>query len=118
MDDAHCRILTAGCSVSLAFRLSQPRRQRHPMDLTSSVQALVLDTLLTACRLEPSQLTLQTDLGDIGFDSLSLTAVVARVESDYDVQFSSDHILGMFQTMLVIDLAQVIETAIIECRGG
>jgi acyl carrier protein len=84
------------------------------MNLTAAVQTLVLESLQAAYD-EYVGITLESDLGDIGFDSLGLTAVVARAESEYDVEFSPEHILEMYQSMLVADLAQAIETGIIEC---
>lgn len=85
------------------------------MDLTDSVRALVLETLKNAgCA--GREITLHTDLGHIGFDSLALAAIIARAESDYRVEFSYDHILEMFQSALIADLAQVVEAAILGCR--
>ena len=88
------------------------------MDLTTAVQTLVLEALQSGYELDRDSITLETDLGDIGFDSLGLTAVVARAESEYGVEFTSEHILRMYQSMLVADLVNAIETGIAESRAA
>jgi acyl carrier protein len=87
------------------------------MNLTAAVQTLVLESLQAVYE-EHAGITLESDLGDIGFDSLGLTAVVARAESEYDIEFSPEHILEMYQSMLVSDLAQAIETGIVESTNA
>ncbi len=88
------------------------------MDLTAAVQTLVLEALQSGYELERDSIGPDTDLGDIGFDSLGLTAVVARAESKYDVEFSPEHILEMYQSMLVVDLVRAIETGITDYRAA
>lgn len=87
------------------------------MDLTVDVQALVLETLRSVYENQGQTLSLDTDLGDIEFDSLGLTALVARAELTYQVSFSSEDILAMYQSMLVADLAEAVETGITHCRS-
>jgi acyl carrier protein len=87
------------------------------MDLTA-VQKLVLESLQATDKLGDGRLTLQTDLGDIDFDSLALIAVAARFESQFDVEFSVDQMLNMYQAPRIADLAQVIESSIAECRAA
>jgi acyl carrier protein len=88
------------------------------MDLTAAVQTLVLEALQSGYELDRDSIALDTDLGDIGFDSLGLTAVVARAESEYGVEFSSEHILEMYQSMRVADLVRAIETGIADGRAA
>lgn len=87
------------------------------MSLTAAVQTLVLESLRAAYD-EHAGIALDSDLGDIGFDSLGLTAIVARAESEYGIEFTSEHILAMYQSMLVADLVQAIEIGIAECRAA
>jgi acyl carrier protein len=87
------------------------------MGMKSSVQQLVLDTLQSACNAKHVQITQHTDLGDLGFDSLILTAIVTRAECAFGVRFSSDQIMSMFQTLLVMDLTEAIEVAIDHCQA-
>lgn len=67
------------------------------MELTPAVQTLVLEALQSGFEADRDRITLETDLGDLGFDSLGLTIVVSRAESEYDVEFSPDAILDMYQ---------------------
>ena len=85
------------------------------MDSRPALQ-LVLEALSTAYGLDTGAIDPSTDLGDIGFDSLGLTAIVARAEAEYDVEFSSERILEMYQSLLVTDLARAIEIGIDEAR--
>lgn len=87
------------------------------MSLTAAMRSLVLDALRTAYDAN-ADITLDTDLGDLGFDSLGLTAVVARAESDYDIEFTSEHVMAMYQAARVADLVDAIESGIAECRGA
>lgn len=84
----------------------------------NALQILVLEALQSGYGLEQGSLALDTDLGDLGFDSLGLTAVVARAESEYGVEFTSDHILEMYQSMRVADLARAIEAGIADQRAA
>ena len=88
------------------------------MDLSAAVQTLVIEALRSGYELGPDAITPDTDLGDIGFDSLGLTAVVARAESEYGVEFSMERILDMYQSMRVADLAQAIQAGIAEHRAA
>lgn len=88
------------------------------MELTPAVQSLVLEALQSGFEDERDRITLETDLGDLGFDSLALTIVVSRAESEYGVEFSSDAILAMYQSLQVIDLARAIESGITDYRAA
>lgn len=88
------------------------------MELTTAIQTLVIEALQSGYELERDAIKLETDLGDLGFDSLGLTAVVARAESEYGVEFSPEHILEMYQSMRVSDLAQAIEAGVAAHRAG
>ena len=79
------------------------------------VQGIVIETLQEVSGPEAVVITPETDLGDLGFDSLGLTAVVARIESEFAVQFETHHILEMYQSMLVSDLAQAIADGVEHC---
>ena len=82
-----------------------------------SVRTLVLETLSKACHTDQA-ITLQSDLGDIGFDSIALSALIVSAESHYSVEFGYDHVVDMFQSTLIDDLATSIAAAIVECRNG
>ena len=75
----------------------------------------VLDTLCAACGLDRSRVTLQTDLGDINFDSVIMTVVITDVESAYAIELSAHQIIGLFESSLVGDLAAKIWEA---CRAA
>jgi acyl carrier protein len=87
------------------------------MNHAESVRALVLETLSKACNTEQA-ITLQSDLGDIGFDSITLSALIVTAESRYRVEFNYDHVVDMFRSTLIDDLARTIAAAIVECREG
>lgn len=87
------------------------------MNHVESVRALVLETLAKACSTEQA-ITLQSDLGDIGFDSIALSALIVSAESQYRVEFQYDHVIDMFRSTLIDDLARTIAAAIVECRDG
>jgi acyl carrier protein len=82
-----------------------------------SVRVLVLETLSKACNTEQA-ITLQSDLGDIGFDSIALSALIVSAESQYRVEFQYEHVIDMFRSTLIDDLARSIAAAIVACREG
>lgn len=85
------------------------------MGSMTSAQSLVLDALHAAYPAN-ADIALDTDLDALGFDSLGLTAIVARAESDYGIEFSSDHVLAMYRSARVVDLAEAIERGIAQSR--
>jgi acyl carrier protein len=87
------------------------------MDLAAKVQEIVIESLRAAYS-EEVGIAMETDLGDIGFDSLGLTMIVARIESEYDVEFSSEHILEMYQSITVADLVGAVEAGLAGPNGA
>lgn len=78
------------------------------MSLVADIRELVLDILNGSIPPGSTTVTMQTSLDDIDFDSLALTAIVARTELAFDLRFSSTDILSMMQAMLVCDLVDLI----------
>jgi acyl carrier protein len=67
------------------------------METSDNVTEFVLSTLSTAFNFERSELSLNTQLLDIGIDSMSMTALVAHIEAEYGCEFSADQILELFR---------------------
>jgi acyl carrier protein len=75
-------------------------------------EEFVLQALCMACSIDRSRLTPETELQTTGLDSLSLTAIVARLEANYTCEFSSTQIMDLFQASVVGDLVRKLTDAI------
>jgi acyl carrier protein len=73
---------------------------REPADLN----ALIASTLATACRCDVDALHEETDLIDIGLDSLALVSVVAQIEARRNRELGEDELLAIFRTRTVGDI--------------
>jgi acyl carrier protein len=84
------------------------------MDRSEELQELVLDTLCDACNADRTTVDLHTDVADIGFDSLTVTALLAQVQAFYNVEIAGPHIVGLHDSILVSDLVTKLSKAIAE----
>lgn len=82
------------------------------MNQVENPQEFVVQALCLACSLDRAGVTLQTSLRATGLDSLSLTAIVARVEANYACELSSEQIMDLFQASVVGDLVEKLTDAL------
>lgn len=68
-----------------------------------SLAEFVIGTLCETSKTDPANINLETSLDDVGFDSVSLTAVLLGVEMKYGCEFSSKQIMDFFQADLIKD---------------
>jgi hypothetical protein len=81
----------------------------------SFVETLVLDAVATTARLERSSLGLRTALLDANLDSLTLIAVVTRVEIACGVAFEGDEVVAIIGAR---DLGEICELILRKIEGG
>lgn len=81
-----------------------------------SLSERILHTLCDVRDIDRSRVTLQTDLADIDFDSIIMTAVITDIESAYAIELSADKIISLFESVLVEDLASRIWEAVVAAK--
>jgi acyl carrier protein len=80
----------------------------------SFVDALVLDAVAAAAQLERGSLDLRTPLLDINIDSLTLIAVVTRIEVACGIGFDSDEIAALVGVRDLRELCERVRRKIAE----
>jgi acyl carrier protein len=68
------------------------------------LEGLVISALSAACKLTPDRVRLETNLMDLGIDSVAMLAVVTKVEASLGIELSPHDILGLFSASRVADL--------------
>jgi hypothetical protein len=61
------------------------------------VPELVLGALALACRVEPRAIGRSTRMHDLDVDSLTLVAVLARIEACCGAEFAADDVLALLE---------------------
>ncbi len=78
----------------------------------SDITEFVLSTLSTAFNLERDELSLKTQLLDLGIDSMNMTALVAHIEAEYACEFSAEQMLELFRATNIQELVEKISDAV------
>lgn len=73
-----------------------------------SIERLVIDAIGAACRVEPTAITGSTQLLDMYMDSLTLVAVLSRIEVAYGFTLDADDIVVMLQARDVAELCAAV----------
>jgi acyl carrier protein len=69
----------------------------------------VLSAVAIACNIDESVLTLDTYLDEVGLDSLSLMAIIARIEASYGCRFEPQDAIAVFQAERMHDVAAIVQ---------
>jgi acyl carrier protein len=82
------------------------------MTTSTSIDDFVFGTIAGACNCDRNDITLDTDVADLGMDSLSLTTVAAHVEASYGCQFTDDQAQALLQRTRVRDIVEIVREAV------
>jgi acyl carrier protein len=81
------------------------------------IDEFVCSTMAVACRREPGDVTLETQLFDLDMDSLTLVAVLTQVEAVYDIQLTPADMLKFIEAArvgeIVSGLEQLLRTSVV-----
>jgi acyl carrier protein len=98
---------------------------RRPLDrdapddnAANGIATLVMDTLALACRVERTSIHPVTRLHDLDADSLTLVAVLARIEASCRVELTADDTLALFEARDVAALIAALERMIRSREGA
>jgi len=83
-----------------------------------SLESIIVNAVCEACNVDRATVDLQTRLFDIGFDSVSLTGVMARVEADAAYQMDARDVTAAFSAVSVGDLVNTLHAAVEQARDG
>lgn len=78
----------------------------------NGIEALVVHTLALACRVDRASIRRTTRLHDLDADSLTLVAVLARIEASYGIELTADDTLSLFEARDVAALIGALERLI------
>jgi acyl carrier protein len=70
------------------------------------LQEFVQSAVARACNIDPAALNPQTQLSDIGLDSIALVAIVSQLETAYDLRMSAVDTLDL---MTAVTLGELVE---------
>jgi acyl carrier protein len=73
---------------------------------------LLRSVLAHACGIEAARIVPQSDVLELGLDSLSLVAVLTQMETICGLELTSDDTLAMLEASSVAELAEVLERAV------
>lgn len=79
------------------------------MSESPSVEEFVVSAIAAACNLEKAAVTLDTDVLDVGLDSLHLLTLVGQVESTYGCEVTPEQMVGFFDAPCVRDVVRLVE---------
>jgi acyl carrier protein len=77
-----------------------------------SLENIIMSAVCDACNVDRAKVDLQTRLFDIGFDSVSLTGVMARVEADAAYEMDVKDVTAAFRAVSVGDLVNTLHAAV------
>jgi acyl carrier protein len=72
------------------------------------IERFVLETIAETTAIEASSLRQSTPLLDAGMDSLTLVAVVTRIEMTYDTAFDAGEIVELLRARSVGEVAAIV----------
>jgi acyl carrier protein len=73
-----------------------------------AVDRLVLETIAEAAAVETASLRQSTPLLETRMDSLTLVAIVTRIEATYSVAFDADELAAILHARSVGDIAAIV----------
>jgi acyl carrier protein len=82
------------------------------MSSFEALPGLVLSSFCEATRKDAALVNEQTNLLDAGLDSLGLTAIIARVETEYKRELSTKQIFDLFHAQSVKELTEGLALAL------
>lgn len=93
---------------------ASPRRASAP-DRLEPLVAWLCPIIARACQVEPSFVTPESAVLDLGLDSLTLVSVLSQVEVRHGIELEPDETLGLLDAPNVRALAEAL-AAIIDAR--
>ena len=69
----------------------------------------IIATIAAACNLEAATITLDTNLADLGMDSMGLYALVASIEATHDCELTSRQIVDLMLAPLIEDVVTIVK---------
>ncbi len=72
------------------------------------LESVVCEMIARACNFQHAVVSPNDSVYDLGLDSMSVTSVLAELETLYGVEFSADQIMEILQAPLVRDLIEVV----------
>lgn len=79
------------------------------MSESPPVEEFVVAAVAAACNLEKAVVTLDTDVLEVGLDSLHLLTLVGQVESTYGCTVTPEQVVGFFDAPCVRDVVRLVE---------
>ena len=83
----------------------------------NDVATFVTTAIAESCCADPASLAPETQLADLGLDSLVMTSLVSLVEAAYPVDLSPEEVLEMYQAVSLGDMVNLI-VRVIEATPG
>ena len=88
------------------------------VQVETSLREFVLTTLAAAANVERRALSEDTNVLDLGIDSLTLAAVVAQIEIQYGCEIPVDQLYLLIDAPLVRDLLTIVSRLVREAGGA
>lgn len=82
------------------------------MERAQDVGEFVMSLIASACNLPRAEIALDTNLQELGIDSLMIPAIVAQVEADYRCELTHEQALGFLQAAIVSDMVVLVRSLV------
>jgi acyl carrier protein len=81
------------------------------MDDPKATDEFVMSTIAAACDFERDRLTADSDLLEIGVDSLGITTLIAHAEATYACDFTIEQTAKLFRATTVREVIALVDAA-------
>jgi acyl carrier protein len=94
----------------------QPFRNLHESNGGRSVQTnaavsdFLIATIARACNLEPSSLSPDMDILELGVDSVSFASMLAQIEANFECEFTPEQVGTLLEVPVIRDMTACIES--------
>lgn len=78
----------------------------------TSLDEWILATVAQLCEQDLRDVTADTNVLDLGLDSLGLNVLMAQVETHWKCEFSEIHVTRLFEALSLRDLIAVVRSAV------
>jgi acyl carrier protein len=82
------------------------------MDTEKNISETMIDLVARACSVDPDIVTFDTQLDEIGLDSLSLSQIMAHMEKAFSIELWDEDIAGLADALSIGDFVDVLNTAL------
>ena len=84
------------------------------MQSQDELRTTVVRAIAASCSVEPSELSPELSVGEIGLDSVAITSVLAVLETACQREFTADDVMSLFQAPSV---GALVDTAVSIAQG-